>query len=643
MKKLLFLLLLIFLTPSVAGITLDLNANFSEPILLPNESSLLSINLTLDSNVTGANLLIIDVIYDSGKGWNYSAYSASINGKAMIFNVSEADVNVSGVLKHRITFANSSLNISQPTSILLNTYLKTPEVNLSYYPIDVIVLWSYPDLNVTEIKNVSLNISVSKPELYPSSIVFSNEKPLEGENITITAVIHNMGGRANANVVLRVDGIQKANTTHLFNAGSVHMINFSWSCVEGKHSIEIVVDPENDVDEINETNNSISREISVMGGTPVLSNLTIIPEMPKVGSTVNISVDVSKPYIKSVIANLTYPDGSTSSKAMSSTNNATFNTTFNVTQYGIYRLEIRVTDLAGRTNNTTTFFGGVIFISTTFTLENGTEGIAIDNQHLIIRVKANESGNGTASFNATISQLPFKAAINESTSGVDTCIKYLNLSSMLKNITEIRIELHYTDDEVEGLYESGLAIFYWNGSKWIKCEDYEGRLIPGGPFVYEAGRNPEENYVYVVVNQTSEYGVGGYLDTDGDGIPDFNDACPNQPENFNGYQDEDGCPDTPPSRRGGGGGGGGFYLVPTPTPTPTVAPTITATPIKKTPYIPTPTPYTAIETPTKTPTALPTEVPTLTPAPWWQQPMRTIAIATVVITIVLLAYLMRRK
>ncbi|MCD4690009.1 hypothetical protein K8S17_00960, partial [bacterium] len=32
-------------------------------------------------------------------------------------------------------------------------------------------------------------------------------------------------------------------------------------------------------------------------------------------------------------------------------------------------------------------------------------------------------------------------------------------------------------------------------------------------------------------------------DTDGDGIPDFRDACINQPEDFDGFEDDDGCPD----------------------------------------------------------------------------------------------------
>ena len=33
------------------------------------------------------------------------------------------------------------------------------------------------------------------------------------------------------------------------------------------------------------------------------------------------------------------------------------------------------------------------------------------------------------------------------------------------------------------------------------------------------------------------------VDTDGDGIPDIRDLCPTLPEDKDGFQDEDGCPD----------------------------------------------------------------------------------------------------
>jgi hypothetical protein len=35
------------------------------------------------------------------------------------------------------------------------------------------------------------------------------------------------------------------------------------------------------------------------------------------------------------------------------------------------------------------------------------------------------------------------------------------------------------------------------------------------------------------------------IDTDGDGFPDSTDKCPLEKENINGFQDDDGCPDTP--------------------------------------------------------------------------------------------------
>ena len=37
------------------------------------------------------------------------------------------------------------------------------------------------------------------------------------------------------------------------------------------------------------------------------------------------------------------------------------------------------------------------------------------------------------------------------------------------------------------------------------------------------------------------------LDNDGDGIPDSLDKCPNEPETFNNYKDDDGCPDEVPA------------------------------------------------------------------------------------------------
>src|SRR5207237_6221351 len=42
-------------------------------------------------------------------------------------------------------------------------------------------------------------------------------------------------------------------------------------------------------------------------------------------------------------------------------------------------------------------------------------------------------------------------------------------------------------------------------------------------------------------------------DNDRDGIPDVDDKCPNEPETENGFQDEDGCPDSVELDRDGDG------------------------------------------------------------------------------------------
>ncbi len=43
-------------------------------------------------------------------------------------------------------------------------------------------------------------------------------------------------------------------------------------------------------------------------------------------------------------------------------------------------------------------------------------------------------------------------------------------------------------------------------------------------------------------------------DSDGDGIMDSEDECPEEPENYNDFEDEDGCSDELPSQEGGGTG-----------------------------------------------------------------------------------------
>ncbi|MGB5694408.1 MAG: OmpA family protein [Polyangiales bacterium] len=55
--------------------------------------------------------------------------------------------------------------------------------------------------------------------------------------------------------------------------------------------------------------------------------------------------------------------------------------------------------------------------------------------------------------------------------------------------------------------------------------------------------NPDWRLIGMLAYTMPEKAEETPVDTDGDGILDEDDACPNEPEDFDGFQDEDGCPD----------------------------------------------------------------------------------------------------
>ncbi|MFB5638425.1 MAG: thrombospondin type 3 repeat-containing protein, partial [Nitrosarchaeum sp.] len=59
--------------------------------------------------------------------------------------------------------------------------------------------------------------------------------------------------------------------------------------------------------------------------------------------------------------------------------------------------------------------------------------------------------------------------------------------------------------------------------------------------------NLQEDYQGIIDGCPSNF-VPWY-DEDFDGIPDNLDLCPSLRENYNKFQDEDGCPDTPPGSK----------------------------------------------------------------------------------------------
>jgi parallel beta-helix repeat protein len=326
------------------------------------------------------------------------------------------------------------------------------------------------------------------------------------------------------------------------------------TATDGNYSFKIYAE-----DSVGLWNTSESRIIIIDTIRPHVENLTVTPLKPLVGSLTNITVNVSDLNLDSVRLNITLPNG-TSLMYQMTLLGGVYYYNFTASSFGTYKAQIIANDSAGNVNNTVEItFWGVETFSNSSTLPNGTSKLVINESIIKINISAAENASAKVELNITIApesktfNIP---EISNSTSEADKGIKFLNISSNLTNVSSIKIQLYYTSNETEGLLESSLSLCYWNGSRWVSTASYRNETIPGGPFVYDAGVNTDEDYVWAVVNHSSIYGIGGLIDSDGDGIADRDDACPNEMEDDDGYQDSDGCPEPGPTILAAGGGGG---------------------------------------------------------------------------------------
>jgi len=136
-----------------------------------------------------------------------------------------------------------------------------------------------------------------KPDLSVSSqdISFSDSNPLEGEVITITAKVHNMGNGSARNVLVHFfDGTTLIGSREIsfISYGSYGIASIDWTAKgEGFHPIKVVVDPYNTIVEADEGNNEATRSILV-GAIPYMGGIIlegwVIPSEAYAGSRIRV-------------------------------------------------------------------------------------------------------------------------------------------------------------------------------------------------------------------------------------------------------------------------------------------------------------------------------------------------------------------
>lgn len=155
----------------------------------------------------------------------------------------------------------------------------TQDVSISWTPTESgrhtvkVKLTCENEKNITD-NEMETDITIlTKPDLTITTddIIFDNEEPTEGDEVVITYTIYNDGETDAKNILVQiidvVDGkekILKNETIGMIKGGKSEDRTYTWTATKGKHTIKIVIDPLNSIDEGDfEGNNEAEKNINV--------------------------------------------------------------------------------------------------------------------------------------------------------------------------------------------------------------------------------------------------------------------------------------------------------------------------------------------------------------------------------------------
>ena len=148
----------------------------------------------------------------------------------------------------------------------------------------------------------SVTVLDTVPDLRPTDIAFSDTTPATTDVITLTARIVNTGGTPAANVLVRFfDGVAPLGAVIVPAVAADGGVEFAsiqaTLATAGSHQISVVVDADNSIAEIDESNNSLTESIDVHAPIADLqaSVISLSSSTPLVNQSIDVSMTVSNP------------------------------------------------------------------------------------------------------------------------------------------------------------------------------------------------------------------------------------------------------------------------------------------------------------------------------------------------------------
>jgi hypothetical protein len=214
----------------------------------------------------------------------------------------------------------------------------------------------YDDLNNSG-NSTTRYFIINQPDMYINDlrIIFNNTNPDLNETINITANVSNTGGIDANNVIVEFwdgipgTGILIGNETGsvLFNSSTI--FSTLWNITEGYHVINVIVDPYNYINELNETNNNATNNISV------LSSVITYPVNNTPFNYGNISIDFT--LIDYTANSINYTVFVDNVRNVTGSTIDNLSTIVNVTlSQGIHKINVEANDSLGRRKNSTSIY-----------------------------------------------------------------------------------------------------------------------------------------------------------------------------------------------------------------------------------------------------------------------------------------------
>ncbi len=229
-------------------------------------------NWSFSRDLTGPNVDLSSPENDSGIDRNQASINFFWTPTDELDNILQCDVTIDGVVRINDKYTSSGALTSDSVS--------TAIIGQGDHSWNVTCWDQLGNSNTSA--TWYFNLTYPDFSINTSEIYFNNTSPKENDSVLITATIRNIADANTTNVLVRFydgnpsdSGIQIGTDTYL-NLQEFEIENTSivWTADMGASEIFVIIDEINSFNELNESNNNASRNISVGGWHYVYGNMT---------------------------------------------------------------------------------------------------------------------------------------------------------------------------------------------------------------------------------------------------------------------------------------------------------------------------------------------------------------------------------